>query len=564
MQALLAQATAQHNRGNLSEAERLYRLVLEKDSHQPDALALLGLVLAARKEYAEAVGLLHRAIMCDPQAPLFRLYLGNMQAEMGDREKAIAALQEALEIEPNFAEAHYSLALLWEKQDCLAQAVNHLQEASRLKPKEGAVWLKLGELSLKTKDFDIAENAARTAVRLLPDSFAARVAYALVLGGLYREEEEITVLREVLEMRPDFAEAWDMLGTACQNLGRLDEAEAAFHKAIACAGGEVLADPDKADESAYRPQHWDLALLELLRGDFKRGFAHYRARFKNPGRPGRPAFPQPVWSGQELAGKKILVVSEQGFGDIFMMCRFAPLLKAKGARVVFLAPAAAAPLIRMAGLADEVISETPSSQGDYDFQTSIFDLPLRFGTTVKTIPSGAPYLPSPWAEGERLPSETTKPKIGVVWRGNKEHGNDRARSLPLSVFAALFAETRAQFYNLTRELADGEEEILRAHNVIDLSQKLPDFLATAGIVAQLDLVITCDTAMAHLAGGMGKKVWTLLPFAPDWRWLLEREDSPWYPSMRLFRQKIKGDWPEAVARAQAALERDFLTLNQDL
>lgn len=553
MQSLLDQATTQHNRGNLSEAERLYRLVLEKDPHQADALALLGLVMAARKEYGEAVAMLERAIMCDPKAPLFRLYLGNLNDEMGDREKAIAAFQDALAIEPGFAEAHYGLALLMEKELRLSKAVEHLQAAARVKPNEGAIWLKLGELSLKTNDFAIAEKAARRAVRLMPNSYAARVAYALVLGGLYREEEEIKVLREVLKMKPDFAEAWDMLGAAYQNLGRHDEAEAAFYKAIACAGGTVSDADVDADENAYCQQHWDLALLELLRGDFRRGFAHYRARFKTPGRAGRLAFPQPIWRGQDLMGKKILIVSEQGFGDIFMMCRFAPLLRNKGARVVFLAPTAAAPVLRIAGIADEIVCEAPSSQGDYDFQTSIFDLPLRLGMTSETIPSPFAYLSSPAPEGEPALAETKKPKIGVVWRGNNQHGNDRTRSLPLSDFASLFGETRAQFYNLTRELADGEEEVLRAHNVVDLSQKLPDFLATARLVAQLDLVITCDTAMAHLAGGMGKKVWTLLPFAPDWRWLLEREDSPWYPSMRLFRQKIKGNWPETLERVRAAL-----------
>ncbi len=550
MTALLEQATAKHNGGDLAEAERLYRLVLEKDPRQPDALALLGLIMAARKDYAEATFLLGRAISCDPKAPLFRLYLGNLFAEAGEPDKAAQAFRDALGLQPDFAEAHYGLALILEKQDQLFEAVHHLKEASRLKPREGAVWLKLGEVALKAKDFGSAETAARNAVRLMPDNFAALVAYALVLGGLYREEEEIDALQRVLQMKPDFIEAWDMLGTAYQNLGHLDKAEAAFHKAIELAGGSA-ATADEAEEKDYCPQHWDLALLELLRGDFKRGFAHYRARFQNPARPGRLLCPRAVWRGEALAGKKILIVSEQGYGDIFMMCRFAPALKAMGATVVFLAPASVAALLRESALADAVITEVPVEPHDFDYQTSIFDLPLRLGTTLETIPARVPYLPLPPPEATL--AETQSPKIGVVWRGNKDHGNDRIRSLPLSAFVPLFQDSKAQFYNLTCELAEGEAETLQQHKVIDLSSKFSDFLATSRWTGQLDLVITCDTAMAHLAGGMGKKTWVLLPFAPDWRWLLDRDDSPWYPTMRLFRQRIKGDWDEVIARVRAAL-----------
>jgi hypothetical protein len=289
-----------------------------------------------------------------------------------------------------------------------------------------------------------------------------------------------------------------------------------------------------------------------LRGDFHHGFAHYRARFKKEGRAPRLPFPRPLWQGEDLRGKKILVVGEQGFGDVLMLCRFALLLKAKGARVVLLAHEALAELLNLAALADEILCEAPLEQGDFDYQTSLFDLPYRFGTNIGTIPH-ASYLPSPPADEATKLSDAGRPKIGVVWAGKHGYGDDRRRSLSLGMFADLFNETGAQFFNMTRKLESGDAEILEQHSVIDLSSKLGDFLATARFIAQLNLVVTCDTAVAHLAGGMGKKVWVLLPFAPDWRWLLAREDSPWYPSMRLFRQNKKADWAEVVARARKEL-----------
>ena len=563
MSSLLQQATTRHSQGRLAEAEQLYRSILDANPQQPDALALLGVLLASRKAYEEALSFLDRAIQCDPQTPLFRFYLGNVYFDRGDEARAAGAFQETLKRQPDFAEAHYKLALILEKQMKLSEAIQHLEQAVKIKPKDGATWVKLSEIALKNEAYEQANKAAENALRLMPDNLAARVAHALALDYMNREEESVIALQNAIRIKPDFIEAWDMLGAAYQQVGRLDEAEATFRKAIEVAGCGIFGENEReVAEEEYSVQHWNLSLLELLRGDFHHGFAHYRARFKNPGRTPRLTLPRPLWNGEDLRGKKILVVGEQGFGDVLMLCRYAPLLKAKGAHVVLLVHGALAGLLNLAKIADEILCEAPQEQGDFDFQTSLFDLPYRLGTTLETIPASIPYLPSPPAEEKTNLPDTERPKIGIVWAGKKEFGNDRRRSLSLATFAELFNEKDAQFYNLTRELKPNDAERLAQHSVIDLSAQLSDFLVTARFIAQLDLVITCDTATAHLAGGMGKKVWVLLPFAPDWRWLTGREDSPWYPTMRLFRQNKKADWAEVMTRVRKELALFLKTKKQ--
>ena len=553
MSTLLHQATTLHNQGRLDEAEQLYRSVLASDPRQPDALALLGLLLATRKDYAQAISFLERAIQFDPSAALFRFYLGGVYFDMGENAGAEGAYREALARQPSFAEAHVKLALVFEKQNRLSDATKHLCQATQIKPDYGVAWAKLSEISFRNGVFEQAEKAAAISVCLMPNDLTAHSAHALALDSLDREEEAVASLRRAVQIKPDFSQAWDMLGSTYQKLGRLDEAGAAFRKAIEVAGCDLENENGReVAEEEYSVHHWNLALLELLRGDFHHGFAHYRARFKNAGRQQRLSFPRPIWRGEDLRGKKILVVGEQGLGDVLMLCRFATLLKARGASVVLMAHDALAELLKLAKIADKILCEAPEEQGDFDFQTSIFDLPCYLGIEVWTIPS-APYLPLPPPdEATKLPGGD-RPRIGVVWAGKKDYGNDRRRSLALATFAELFNETGAQFFNLTRELKPGDAEILTQHSVVDLSPMLNDFLATARFVAQLDLVITCDTAVAHLAGGMGKQVWTLLPFAPDWRWLTARDDSPWYPTMRLFRQSIKANWSDVVARVRKEL-----------
>ena len=553
---LLQQAIGLHGQGVIAEAERLYRLFLDQEPKQPDALALLGVLLSGKGKHNEALQNLEQAVQCDPEAPLFRYYLGNLFATTGDCSKAVASYREALNLKPDYAEAHYGLGLVLHKMNESAAALDALRQTVKLKSNHTNAWLALSNIALQTADYQLALCAAKQATLLQPDNLAAPVAEALALDYLDREEDAIFLLKRVIDIKPTFIEAWDMLGMTLQKLNRLDEAEVVFRQTIIRAGCALADENDlNTDEENYSIYHWNLALLELLRGDLRNGFAHYRARFKISGKQQRLRCPKPIWRGEDISGKTLLVVGEQGFGDVLMLCRYGTLLKAKGARVIFLVHPALISLLREANLADAITSETPQGQETFDFQTSIFDLPYVSGTTLESIPNATPYLPTPTPDEATKIADSLTFKAGIVWAGRNDFGNNRRRSLKLEIFSTLFHDNAdIKFYSLMRDVKPEDTEILAQHAVVDLSSKLTDFHATAQFIGQLDLVITCDTAVAHLAGGMGKEVWLLLPFAPDWRWLMGRDDSPWYPTMRLFRQHQKTDWPEVIERVRDELE----------
>jgi ADP-heptose:LPS heptosyltransferase len=246
----------------------------------------------------------------------------------------------------------------------------------------------------------------------------------------------------------------------------------------------------------------------------------------------------------------LLVCDEQGYGDTLMLARFLPLLKAQGTRVIFSVHKVLEPYLRgWAGADDVIIHNDPMPPCDYF--CSSFDLPHRLGITLENLPNQTPYLPLlPSDEATNLPRDGFK--IGVVWGGSPLHLADAKRSIPLPIFAELFTLPNAQFYSFNRDLKIGDAALLPHYPIEDLTPRLNNFATSSRLINQMDLIITCDTATAHLAGGMGKKVWLLLPFAPDWRWLTDRSDSPWYPTMRLFRQPKPTDWASVITEVKTA------------
>lgn len=585
---VLQAALAAHQQGALSEAERLYRTVLQNKPDHADALALLGLLMEAKGHVGEALALVEKAVELDPRAALFRAYLGNVRMNSGDLNGAVQAFREAVALSPQDAEALYNLgnalrlkgvwteakgayekalglaphhvqarnnlALVHEYEGALPRAVEELQRAVGDAPDYAEGWLNLCKIAEKNGQNTLSCEAGLRAVGLMPQNPAAWLGFGVALNRLERDEEALQAYQEALRLKPAWAEVWDNLAQTYQFLGRLDEAEQAFRKAIDVAGQAIPdADVPQVDEQAYGNHHWHLALLELLKGDYKRGFARYRARFGDVGGLQRPAWSQPVWRGQDVAGKTVLVTDEQGAGDCLMMARYLPLLKARGAYVKFHIHAALVPLFTGWEGADEVI-EARQPVGAFDFHASIFDLPYAFGTEEGTIPANVPYLPLLLPDEETdLSAYQGKKKIGVVWAGAPLHKQDAKRSVPLAVFARLFDREGAQFFSLNRDKRAGDEALLSQTGVVDLAPRLHSFADSARLMGQMDLLITCDTATAHLAGGMGKPVWTLLPFAPDWRWLTERTDTPWYPTMRLFRQPSRGDWEAVVGEVKKNL-----------
>ncbi len=396
----------------------------------------------------------------------------------------------------------------------------------------------------------------------------------VALGKQNRLDDAISVFHQAIEANPNHPRAHANLAVALQKLGRLDESLAASARTIELAPGEVnslhthgrtlmlLNRLPEAIEFLRRavqisPQdgeiHSTLAKALLLTGDFKRGWAEYEWRWKavSFNEPKR-TFAQPQWTGvAKLVGKTILLHHEQGFGDTIQFVRYAPLLSARGADVIVQAPRELMDLIRRMPGAPEVIplgAPIPA----IDFHIPLMSLPLAFNTTPKTIPANVPYMSASvkvaqvWAE--RMKEDGGGFRVGLAWAGRSTHLDDEARSMPLQTLAPLAAVENVTFYSLQKWDPNNEaRNPPPGMRLMDAAAKLFDFSDSAALIANLDLVICVDTAVAHLAGAMGKEVWVLLPFSPDFRWLLDRGDSPWYPTMRLFRQRRPRQWSDVIA-----------------
>ena len=339
-------------------------------------------------------------------------------------------------------------------------------------------------------------------------------------------------------------ESQNNLGLALQSLGKLDEAAACYRRALELR-------PDDAGVQ------WHQALLSLLTGDFQRGWAGYAQGWKAKKRQWRD-FSQPLWDGRPLEGKTILLHAEQGLGDTIQFIRYAARVKQAGANVIV---ECQQPLLRLLAGCRSV--DGLIGRGDdlpaFDTHAPLLSLPGIFHTSLETIPAGAAYLFAEPGLVEHWRGELSAmagSRIGIVWRGNPKHANDRDRRLPLSCFEPLARLPGVRLFSLQKEA--GAEELREPRNqfpITELGSRLDDFADTAAVLKNLDLLITCDTAVAHLAGALGVPVWVAIPLVPDWRWLLDRSDSPWYPTMRLFRQQAPDDWTGVFERIRAALER---------
>jgi hypothetical protein len=365
----------------------------------------------------------------------------------------------------------------------------------------------------------------------------------VTLHKLRRPEEALASHDSALASRPDWAEALTNRGVALYDLKRFDEARASYDRAIALR-------PDYADA------HFFKGLSSLVTGDFERGWVEYEWRRKAPSaRITARDFPQPLWLGEDgIAGKTILFHSEQGFGDTIQFCRYVPLVATRDVRVIMEVEEPLRELIAgLAGTTQVIAKGDPLP--DFDFQCPLPSLPLAFKTRPETIPSSAPYLHVPTQALEywgALLGTKRSPRIGLAWAGNAKHVRDGERSMRLCDLLPLL-DIDATFVSLQKEVRAGDAEMLASCDMLQFSQELGDFSDTAALISQLDLVISVDTSVAHLAGALGKPVWILLTHAPDWRWLLDRDDSPWYPSARLFRQHETREWGSLTMRVRQAL-----------
>ncbi len=431
---------------------------------------------------------------------------------------------------------------------------------------------------------DLAAGLYRRVLTSRPDFAPAWNNLGVALRALGRIEAAVVCLRRGLALDSCDAGAWTNLGNALRAVGKYEEARNSHLRSLELApqSGQAmynlalayrdLGDTEeamrcfaRAEELGFRQVelYWDRALTHLLMGDLERGFEEYEWRWKLPEHP--PRFvDRPLWDGAGFAGGRLLVHAEQGYGDAIQFMRYLPMAAARGGTVLFECPA---PLVRLVRASPDLAAVRVVPAGAplprFDCHIPLLSLARVLRTGTEPVPNRVPYLTAPRAEGFRLPR--TLFKVGLVWAGKPSHRNDRNRSIPFRALLPLLDLPRVCFVALQKGEAAEDIHALGAEALIhSIGPRLRDFADTAAVIARLDLVVTADTAVAHLAGALGRPVWTLLPRSPDWRWQLDREDSPWYPTMRLFRQERPGDWPEVVTRVRAALAARVEAAEQDV
>jgi tetratricopeptide (TPR) repeat protein len=539
-----AAAAAAYEAGRFDEAERICVAVLDRDPGEFDAIRLLALLQHRAGRCIEALASNDRALALMPDHAETLSNRGNVLAELKRFAEALASYDKALRIEPGLTEAHYNRGLLLKGLKRFDDALASLETALGLCPDHAQAHNTRGNVLYELDRCAEAVASYDKAVAVRPDFAEAFNNRGVALYRLRQFEDALASYDRAIAVRPAYAEAFNNRGVALKELRRIEEALASYGKAQQLA-------PDYADA------HWNEALLRLLIGDFAAGLAKYewrwrRASFTSPLR----NFPQPQWAGTEpLDGKTLLLHGEQGFGDVIQFCRYVPQVKSRGARVIL---EVAEPLCGLMGsLGAAQVIPAGSRLPAFDLHCPLMSLPLALGTRPDTIPATVPYLAAPAdaaAAWETRLGTRKRPRIGIAWAGNPRQENDRNRSTNLRALLPLL-DVDATFVSLQKDLRPGDDAFLKARDdIANLGGALADFSDAAALVSRLDAVVSVDTSIAHLAGALGKPVFVLLCFTPDWRWLLAGDTNPWYPTARLFRQTRPQDWDEPVAQTADALK----------
>jgi tetratricopeptide (TPR) repeat protein len=601
----LQQAVTHHQAGRLQEAEKLYRSILQAQPRQAEANHNLGTIACQVGQHVAGLPYLQAALSINPNHEQFVLSYTQALFAAGKVQEAQQILQSAMQRGLDSAAAHslrdkmvdgaqsgaatetvsqtemQRLATMF-KTGQVAEMEHAARTLLERHPNSGVVWQVFG-IALKAQGKD-ALLAMQTAVDLMPNDAGAHNNLGTTLEGLGRRDEAAASYRRALDIKPDFAEVWSNLGNTLKDLGRFDEAMASYRRALEIEPdlaevhynlGNALQAMRKNDDAvasyrralALKPDgadmHWNLSLALLAQGRYAEGWREHEYRWKAGVAPSRELV-QPLWLGDaELSGKATLLHAEQGFGDTLQFVRYATLVAARGATVYLEVPPALKSLTAScAGVA--AVFAPGEALPPFDYQCPLMSLPLACKTELATIPAAVPYLaasPAKIAYWQEKLGKKAALRVGLVWAGDpRKHlaallgvrAIDSRRSIHFDRLLPLLEISGIEFISLqvggeARRQANGNSLL------IDFTDELRDFEDTAALVANLDMAICVDTSVAHLAGAVGKPVWLLNRYNTCWRWLTEREDSPWYPGMRIFRQPSPGDWDSVIAEVKRAL-----------
>ena len=575
---LFADALAHHQNGRLADAQALYRQIIQADPGHFDALNLLGMIAIQNGQQDDAVQLIGQAIALYNQEPSFYNNLGAALRDLGDRDPALMAVATAICLKPDHIEAYFNLGLTLKHSAHIKAALSAFNQALAIDPNfsparldQGMILRDLGRYDeafaslaaaiqvmahhveqlfflgnglLDERQLLSAVTAFMAAVCIKPDYAQAYCNMGVALEGAGNPGAACTKLSRALAIRPIYPEAQLNLGLTFETLERLDDANDCYSKVL-----DIRPDDPHAN--------FNQSLLRLLSGDLLGGWPQYEWRsFGAVDGYRLREFAQPQWRGEDIAGRTILVHTEQGFGDAIQFARYAKRVSALGARVVL---EVQRPLLRLFSKLEGVdqLLVRGDVLPDFDYHCPLLSLPLAFGTVIGNIPAQIPYL---FAEPPRVDAWRNRfaPKdfcIGINWQGNPQFKKDKDRSIPLKHYLRLARIPGVRLFSLQANYGlDQIDQSVEARSIEIFGPQFADgtvdFVDTAALMMNLDLFITSDTAVCHLAGALGVPVWVALTKHPDWRWLMEGEQCPWYPTMRLFRQKSRGDWDDVFARIE--------------
>jgi tetratricopeptide (TPR) repeat protein len=543
----LGEAVALHRGGQLREAERIYARVLKAAPDHFDALNLLGGIKVQQGQFGEAQRLFAAAVKANPTIAAGWNNLGQAQHALKRPADALRSFDKARALAPDDVDILYQHANALISLNRHREALAELQTVLARKPQHFEARLNSGLAQAALGFYERALANFDAALALVPAHPVAHFNRGVVLIKLRRYAEAVAANERAIAAAPDYVAAWLNRGMALAQLRRFEEAIASY--------GEVLARrKDNADA------HFNRALALLTIGDFRGGFEDFEWRWARTGAPAQKNRGRRLWLGDySLSGKTILLHAEQGFGDTIQFARYAPLVAAQGAKIVLeVQPELKSLLSRLDGVTAVVArGEAPPP---FDVHCPLGSLPLALKTELPTVPAQIPYVFADEAHLQKCSARIENlppPRIALAWAGNPAHDNDRNRSIVLSTLAPLLAMP-GSFISIQRDVRGDEAAQLAAQpRLTHVGGELADFNDTAAVLSLCDLLITVDTAPAHLAGAMGRPVWVLVPFAPDWRWMLDGEITPWYPSARVFRQSALADWTAVIARAAAALQEQL-------
>jgi tetratricopeptide (TPR) repeat protein len=548
--ARLQQAVALHRRGELAAARAGYEAVLGLEPLQPDAWHLLGVIAAQTDDPARAVALIGRAVELDPTNAIAHGNLGSALRARGDLGAALAAYTQAVALQVDYADAHLNRGLVLQDLGEPEAALASYERAIAANPGLAAAYLFRGNLLYQLRQPEAALASYDAAIRIGPDFAEAYSNRGNVLRELDRFDAALASYTQAVALNPRFAQAYFNRGVALAQLKRPQDALADYDQALAL-------EPELAEA------HFNRALLLLLTGDYVEGWREHEWRWRN--RFGsniheRRNFTEPLWLGTPaLADRTILLHGEQGFGDTLQLCRYVTRVAELGARVVLEVPLPLASLLGcLDGVTQLVVRGDPLPP--FDYHCPLMSLPLAFKTEVSSIPAPTRYLQSDArkvAAWENRLGRKSAPRVGLMWNGNPIQPNDRNRSFWLADWLP-HLPPGYQYVSLQRTPREPDRRTLAENpHILDPSDGLNDFSETAALCECLDVVLSVCTSVAHLSAALGKPTWILLTHAADWRWLLDRRDSPWYPTAVLFRQRQRGDWRFVFAEVARELMRCF-------